>query len=246
MTTLRDAARDLLLGGSCCACGRPGRVLCPSCRSALPEGGRPAWPTPVPPGLATPWAAGDYADALRSIVLAHKERGMLALTPVLGRLLAGVVGVAVRLELPVLLVPVPSRAAAVRARGRDPTRALVLEAAARLRRAGLESACVELLRLRAGVVDQAGLDARRRADNLDRSMWVPPAGLRRAARGAARGSSPVRVVVCDDVLTTGATAREAQRALEAVGLRVAAVATVAATRRRTPSTMPRPAGSGVR
>ena len=221
---LLDAALDLLLGGHCVGCERPGRALCAGCASGLPAAGRPAWPTPAPPGLAPPWAADEYAGTVRAMVLAHKEHGVLSLGAPLARLLATAV-VAAGVPAPLVLVPVPSRPSTVRARGHDPTGAMTARAA-RL----LGATAVPLLRTRAGLVDQAGLDAAQRAANLAGSLHCPSPGLRRLAR-----SHPgAHVVVCDDVVTTGATAREAQRALESVGLAVAAVAAVAVTRRIVP------------
>jgi orotate phosphoribosyltransferase len=65
-------------------------------------------------------------------------------------------------------------------------------------------------------------------------MHCPDELLRRLASRRSRA----RIVVCDDVVTTGATLREAQRALESVGLEVLGAAVVAATRRRIPDTGP--------
>jgi predicted amidophosphoribosyltransferase len=234
---LYDATADLLLGACCVGCARPGRLLCPGCATGLPGDARTCWPRPTPAGLARPWAAAEYDGVVRAMVVGHKEHGMRALRRPLASLLAQAVAAAlveVRPAGPVLLVPVPSRPASVRARGEDPTRALTAGAAALLAGAGIAAGVGALLRTRPGVVDQAGLDAVSRRANLAGSMWCPSGSLRRLGRRSPHAS----FVVCDDVVTTGATAREAQRALEAVGLQVVAVAAVAATRRRSGAPAP--------
>lgn len=232
MPAVADAFLDLVLGVGCVVCARPGRPLCRPCRAGLPCDPAPRPPRQWAAHLPPPYAAGPYGTSLRPLVVAHKERGVLSLASPLGLLLAVVV---VRLlhdaEVSghrVLLVPVPSRAASVRERGHDPTAALARRAAHALRRHGVDAHVAPLLRLRPGVVDQAGLDAHARAANLADAMAVDPGALRRARRRHPRA----HLVVCDDVVTTGATLMEADRALTAVGLAPLGHAAVAATERR--------------
>jgi predicted amidophosphoribosyltransferase len=85
-----------------------------------------------------------------------------------------------------------------------------------------------LLRQSRTMVDQAGLDATSRAANLAGSLAVDGAAHRRLS-GRARV-----LVLCDDIVTTGATAREAQRALAAAGIPITAIAAIAATRKEYP------------
>jgi predicted amidophosphoribosyltransferase len=221
---------DLAFGRACVCCARPGRLLCPACRAGLPSGATRVWPDPCPEGLVPAFAASEYADPLRRMILLHKERQVFPLARPLGEALVAPVLAAMATRGRTVLVPVPSRAAVVRARGHDPMLRITRAAAGVLRAAGADVAVNRLLRQREGVADQAGLTASERAANLAGRMAVRASGLRALARDAA----PVTTIVCDDVITTGSTAREAQRALEAVGLPVRAICCVAATRRRVP------------
>lgn len=230
-----DAFLDLVLGSACVGCQRPGRPLCATCTTTLPRHGVRRAPTPWA-RLAPTYVAGDYDDLLRALVIAHKERRVLTLARPLGSLLALAVDAALAGErgdptAPVVLVPVPSRRAAVRGRGHDPTLVMTRLAAGALRRADRTVRVERMLRLRVGVADQAGLDADGRAANLHGSMAVDTAVVRRLAHRLP----PAHLVVCDDVVTAGATLRGAQRALEAIGAEMLAAACVAATRRRRPT-----------
>lgn len=220
---LRDLL-DLVLPATCAGCAAPGRDLCGRCERLL-AGERPAphAPTPAPAGLPPLVAGGAYEGARRAALLAHKEHGRLALAAPLGRSLAGAVR-ALGPPGPVLLVPVPSSPAAVRARGQDHARRLAAAAARALRRAGVPARAAPLLVQARRTADQSGLSTADRAANLAGALRV------------RRGPLPPRVVLVDDVVTTGATLAEAARALRDAGVAVSGAAVVAATRRRTPFT----------
>lgn len=227
VSAVRDAGADLLLGSACVGCRSPGRVLCRRCDASLPRRGQVAWPSPAPAGLVAPFAAGAYDGLLKVLVNQHKEHAVLALAAPLGRVLRDVLHdlVAARgTTAPdgLMLVPVPSRPAVVRRRGHDPLLRVAREAAAGLRRHGLPTAVCRALVPAGPVLDQSTLGAADRAVNLSGSM--------RCRRAVATDSSRP-VVVVDDVLTTGSTAREAQRALQVAGVRVEGIAVLAATQR---------------
>jgi predicted amidophosphoribosyltransferase len=229
-----DAFIDLVTGSTCLGCGLGGRLLCGDCLAGMPARAVLTWPSPCPAGLVAPWATGEYDGLLRDLVIGHKERGLLALAAPLGLLLAHSVVGALPRTGPVILVPVPSRRSSVRARGHDPTYTMTRAAARHLRAVGYDAVAHRLLAIRGPIRDQAGLTAQQRSDNLTGSLWCPSAGLTALHRRRPTWHPDGRVIVCDDVLTTGATAREAQRALEATGVAPQAIAVVAATRRRLP------------
>ena len=214
----------LVLGVECAGCGAPDVGLCRRCRSALEVPPRrvslAGWPTGPPA-----WAGPSYAGPARRAVVAWKDRGRHDLTPRLARPLADAVlavpQVRSAASRPVLLVPVPSSRPAVRRRGDHLVRRLALDAAGRVRERGGRVRVVAALRLVRSVADQASLGRADRAANL-RGAMAPRPGAASALAGRA-------CIVVDDVLTTGATVREATRVISAAGGVVIAVATCVAT-----------------
>ncbi|RKN07783.1 ComF family protein [Streptomyces radicis] len=209
---------SLMLPTACAGCGVGWGVLCAACRELLWAGpARRVWPVPEPAGLPAVHAVAEYADEARAVLLAHKERGMLGLAGPLGRALAAGVRAAVpggprgspggaSAEV-IGLVPVPSARVAVARRGHDPVRRVAVAAAGWLRREGWAVRVVRALRQCRPVADQAGLTAGQRVANLAGALTVRSGAL----------TPGERVVLVDDVLTTGASLVEAARAVRSAG-----------------------------
>ena len=180
----------MLLPVACPACGAIGAAPCPSCRAAL----RPAPSLPPPPGVSSCAAVVAYEGAGRELVARLKYHNARGALPWLADGMAALVG---RTGGDVVTWA-PTTAERRRRRGFDQGGVL---AAAVARRTGL--ACRPLLRRLPGPA-QTGR-------SRDERLAGPSLVLRRGAR------VPPRVVLVDDVVTTGATLASAARVLRAAG-----------------------------
>ncbi len=204
-TRVLGAARDLLLGQTCAGCAVPGSaLLCLRCRRLVVPAPFSVRPVTSPPGFPPTSAACRYDGPVRRLLVAHKEQGRLGAVAPLGALLAVAVTAAVPGTVPVLLVPVPSRPAVVRARGHDPV-ARMARVAARQLAPTRPVRVASLLRHGRAVLDQSGLDHEQRRVNLQGALVL-------RARPPAAPAGCV-VVVVDDICSSGATVTAAAGAL---------------------------------
>jgi len=217
---LAGRALRLVLPPRCLLCGAAGdagRDLCAGCRGDLaanaPSCPRCAMPlaTPAPacgqclrraPPFARAWAPLRYAHPLDLLEARFKFRADLAAGRVLSSLL---IECAARdaPELPELLIPIPLHASRLRERGYNQTLELLRPLAQAL---GVPLRADALVRVRA-TPPQTGLDAAARKRNLRGAFAVAP-----------NTSLPAHVALFDDVMTTGATLREAAQTLLRAGV----------------------------
>lgn len=190
---------DTLLPSNCVGCRRLGKPLCDPCFQALSP-----CPRVVQRGILG-WSVVDYGTVATNAINAFKEHGRTSLLGVFCQLLD-------QIELPknVNLVGLPSSQAATRKRGFVPAELLADRLA---RRRGLRSS--HALVFAKKIADQAGLSRAQRELNLRGSMIAKPV------------SGPIWLV--DDVVTTGASLREAVRAMEFSGNQVTGFVTIAET-----------------
>lgn len=196
-------------------------------------------------------AASRYEGMMPRALLALKNAGRTDLLSLLGEGLARSVYELLRahreglqpdsdssVPVEVLLVPAPSSAQSVRRRGYAPANLLVQEAARQLNRrlpASVRVRAVDVIgyapRTRRGSGASIISDAISGAQNEQKSLGA--VGRAERMHGALRVMEPAlcagRVsVICDDVVTTGATASEMVRVLQESGSRVLGVCAVAA------------------
>ena len=207
----------MLDGPACSRCGdtldRAGySSLCRACRMA-------------PPPFVKAVAYGLYEGGMREAIHALKYSRLHPAARVLGKMLAQAIArLAAEAPGEMLVVPVPLHRSKHALRGFNQARALAEEALRALSKTHpewqLRLASSTLLRLRS-TESQAGLTPRQRRLNVRGAFSVADAGQ----------VTGKHVLLIDDILTTGATARAAAQALEKAGAASVWVATLARAQR---------------
>ncbi|MDQ4503266.1 phosphoribosyltransferase family protein [Sinomonas sp. ASV322] len=255
---------SLMVPVECAGCGAPDVALCAACaRSLRSATARPRRVEEHAPALVeydggvltAAVAAGPYGAELAQCLLAFKRHGTPRLEAELASALARSLRAAVgerRAGSPVWLVPVPTSTRAYVRRGFDPV-GLLMSNLQRSRRLPTGAVCVRALARRPrglprtarglpGALSgaQGGQKGLRRGQRRGRVAGAFVARTRSSGLPFGRQPPPAghRVIIVDDVLTTGATIREAARVLEAAGAVVLGAAVIAHVPRPTDTTRP--------
>lgn len=217
----------------CVLCGTPDSPVCVECRTRI----RPdpmVRMLPVGPNQRLPVVvAGTYAEELRAVILAYKDGGRAdtvgALVPLLAHSLAVVLSQTSQRggEPGILCVPIPSTTRGERERGFRHVDVLLARALRSLARAHPAHPAHRESQPRLGRVlrnqaaarrsDQVGLGQGGRRRNLRNTLTAAPSVFGR------------HIIIVDDVVTSGATLQEANRALVLRGARVIAAVALANT-----------------
>jgi predicted amidophosphoribosyltransferase len=209
---------DLVLPLECGGCGAPSTRWCEACARELAVGSdAPRVVTPRVDAGVPVFALGRYAGARRQAIVAMKDRGRTDLSTPLAHALALGVHRLLQwglLDIPLTIVPAPTRSWAARRRGGDPVLRIATLATAR----HPDITVVRALQMKALARDSAGLGSSARERNVAGRVLLTGRPL------PAEGE----VLLVDDIVTTGATACESVRVLHTAGARVSAVLALAA------------------
>lgn len=218
LSSLLDAW-SVVVPVECAGCGRADRALCEQCRAQL----APRLLTTAIGGMSA-ISALRYDGAARAVIVAMKEQGRTDVAgPLAAALWSAVAAALTGADHTTELATIPGSRAAYRRRGYDP---------------------VALLLRRAGVPRVARVLTSVRVTERQKTLGRAARGVNLA--GSLRATRPLtgrRFLLVDDVVTTGATLREAARAIRTSGGIVTGAATLAVTPLRfpvVPATSPRP------
>lgn len=209
-----SSLNDLVFPHRCISCGALGISICSQCR----RGWNPhKYLTSIDLGATrklTVTSSILYSSIAQKVILAAKESHIKRADELVAEAIAHSLRNILRSKSADLLIPIPSRRAAVRLRGRQ----FVADVA---RQSSQESGIPIAMALtyQKSVRDQSGLSHVERWNNLQDAFVVKE-----------KDFLGKRVLLIDDLVTTGATLSEAARALNYAGIEVVGAVTAAVAR----------------
>lgn len=198
---------DLIYPKSCPGCHTPSPGICESCKSYWNKTSITIMLNKSNISALNNFfvhSVAQYRDEVRSVLLAYKENGEREAGKILTQaLLKARLGI--NTDLSCTFVPIPSNPKSIRRRGRD----FMLDLCGQV---AIQSGdkVLSILRVNREVIDQSKLNESQRSQNLVGAFDAVSKNIHLSK------SSPI--ILVDDLMTTGATLREAIRALRQRGV----------------------------